>query len=169
MIELFAGICVGMQALALLQCSIIAHFFSEVHEDALLVLQTNYPDAVALGDITCITYEVIAAIVAQFPEHVMFCVLGGPPCQDVSKLNKRRRGALGQRSGLREQFALIYQWFLRAAGKTRVFAMMECTQMDASDRIWYDSVFRSKPYLICASEDVTLLVNQDFRPPFWWR
>ena len=86
--------------------------------------------------LTCITYEVVAAIVAQiFSEHVMFCVLGGPPCQDVSKLNKHRRGALGQRSGLREQFALIYQWFLRAAGKTREFVMMECTQMDTSDRI----------------------------------
>ena len=110
LVELFSGILPGSVAADALGIPVAATLFSEVDEAALRVASVQYPDAVPLGPIQGIVPDTIRNIIDSYP-RALFVILGGPPCQDVSLLNEQRRGADGPRSGLRAEYARIYDTF----------------------------------------------------------
>ena len=138
-----------------------AHYYSEVEADALLVAKVNHPGAIPLGSVVDIDDDVIWAIVTRQP-HALFLLGGGPPCTDVSLVNAFRKGANGAQSILRDEFERIYQR-LCAFAPGRVVGLMECTRMDAADRVAYDSVFHCTPFELCASPFSCVT-----RPRWWW-
>ena len=117
-----------------------ASYFSEICSDSCLVANTQFPSAINLGDIRLITQQHITDIVKKWPDRY-WLLTGGPPCQDVSLLNSDGCGSWGDRSGLREEFRRIYNWFCTAVPSERLFAIMECTKMLPEDQVAYDEVF----------------------------
>ena len=103
-----------------------------------------------LGDITVITREHIADIVKKWPDR-HWLITAGPPCQDVSLLNADGCGSWGDRSGLREEFRRIYNYFCTLVPSERLFAIMECTKMLPEDQVAYDEVFHRGPVEICSA------------------
>ena len=162
-IELFAGICIGSLAIANLGLPILAHYVSEIDPDSLLLISTLYPSACLLGDICAITRQNCKSIVDQFPGQVLFLLLAGPPCQDVSLLSIDRSGANGPRSGLRKEFARVYGIFRSLVPDSRIRGLMECVRMDAEDLPYYNGVFGSSPHLLCAKHWLPIT-----RPRLWW-
>ena len=148
LIELFGGLLSGAFAFQFLGWPVAAHYYSETEPDALYLAAINFPDAVNLGDIRKISDAVLTQMANKFPA-ALFVLAGGPPCTDVSLLNATRVGADGPASGLRGEFARIYQALL-AAAPGRVRGLMECTRMDAADRCSYDEVFGAAPFEVCA-------------------
>jgi len=66
-------------------------WYSEVDPAALRVMQAHYPHASSLGDVRFLAKHASAVDV----------LVGGPPCQDISKANASgRKGLKGSRSGL---------------------------------------------------------------------
>ena len=139
-----------------------ASYFSEICSDSCLVANTQFPSAINLGDIRLITQQHITDIVKKWPDRY-WLLTGGPPCQDVSLLNSDGCGSWGDRSGLREEFRRIYNWFCTAVPSERLFAIMECTKMLPEDQVAYDEVFHRGPVEICSAFAVPMT-----RPRLWW-
>ena len=120
-----------------------------------------YPDARQLGPIEDITEAALGNIIDADPDCNIL-VLGGPPCQDVSLLNVGRKGAFGNRSSFRTHFTRVFDLCMLKA-KTTVVGLMECTRMDAADRVECDAVFGRPPFEICSQwwQPIT-------RPRWWW-
>ena len=159
--ELFAGLLTASFVAQDMNLPVTATYFSETESAALKVASVQFPEAMCLGAVEGITEDTVSRIVAEHSD-ALFCVVGGPPCQDVSKLNPSRTGAEGSRSGLRAHFQRVYNLFAsRAPGST--FGLMECTQMSARDRSYYDAVFGSPPFLLCSRHFAPIT-----RPRLWW-
>ena len=107
--------------------------FSEIDPDAMLVGTCHYPAAISLGDIEELTLQDVLALVEKYPNSLVTMV-GGPPCTDVSLLKHNRQGAFGVCSRLRENFRKLVQPAREALG-SRFVGLMECTVMDAQDRL----------------------------------
>jgi DNA-cytosine methyltransferase len=72
--------------------------FSEIDNAAISVYESHYPKHFNLGNVTKITEEVI---IAQFKKHKgCDLIVGGFPCNDLSSLNKARKGLKGEKSSL---------------------------------------------------------------------
>ena len=102
MVELFAGINVARHAADRLKWRVAAHFVSEIDDDAWVVTQKNFPDAINLGRIEHISDEQFVSLLAEY-EDCLIVVTFGPPCQDVSLANAGGEGAGGSRSCLRDE------------------------------------------------------------------
>ena len=159
--ELFAGLLTASFVAQDMNLPVTATYFSETESAALKVASVQFPEAMCLGAVEGITEDTVSRIVAEHSD-ALFCVVGGPPCQDVSKLNPSRTGAEGSKSGLRAHFQRVYNLFAsRAPGST--FGLMECAQMSARDRSYYDTVFGSPPFLLCSRHFAPIT-----RPRLWW-
>ena len=149
LVELFAGLLTASFVAQDLNLPVTATYFSETEAAALKVASVQFPEAKCLGAVQEITKDTASDIVAAHP-GALFCIVGGPPCQDVSKLNPSRAGAEGSKSGLRAHFQRVYNLFTCLAPDS-TFGLMECTQMSPKDRSYYDQVFGSPPFLLCST------------------
>ena len=147
LVECFAGICPMALAFVQLFPNVVKHIMLEVAEAAIAVTQHHFPEALLLGDIKLVQVSNLAQEIKQCPPAAIV-LIGGPPCVDVSPLKAERSGAFGPESGVREHFKSIYQG-LKSTVPNKIAAVMECTPMDSSDRVAYDSVFGSSPYELC--------------------
>ena len=141
---------------------VVATYFSDTDAAALHVASVRFPSAVALPPVQDIDRGNIIDIVSRHPS-ALFVLLGGPPCQDVSLLSSAGAGSHGLRSGLRSEYARVYEELTEAAPPGRVVALMECTRMSRSDRVAYDEVFGSPPVLLCSRHFAPCT-----RPRLWW-
>jgi site-specific DNA-cytosine methylase len=90
-LSLFDGISCGQIALNRAGIKYKNYFASEIERDSINVTQHNYPDTIQLGDVTKLDTE-------KLPE--IYILMGGSPCQDLSRANKNGEGLRGDRSGL---------------------------------------------------------------------
>lgn len=89
--SLFDGISCGQIALERLNIPIAEYFASEVDKYAIQVTQSNYPKTIQIGDVTKIDFN---------NYHDIDLLIGGSPCQDLSRAKGNRQGLNGARSGL---------------------------------------------------------------------
>ena len=163
LIELFAGLLPLSLLFRLFGWQFhVASYYSEIDETARRVIQHEFPEATDLGDVTAMTEAGVLAIVEAHPE-ALIVVAFGPPCVDVSLLKKRRAGAWGPQSALREAGRRVYHWAYARAPQ-RAIGILECTRMTNEDRKVYDDVFPGgQAFEICSSPWVPVT-----RPRWWW-
>ena len=90
-LSLFDGISCGQIALERAGIKVDTYFASEIDKHAMEVTQENYPYTVQLGDIEDINFNDYGGI---------DILLGGSPCQDLSRCNSENRGLDGDKSKL---------------------------------------------------------------------
>ena len=90
-LSLFDGMSCGQIALEKAGIPVNKYFASEIDAKAISVTQKNYPNTIQLGDVTKVD-------LSQLP-HIDI-LIGGSPCQDLSRGNPNGKGLRGERSGL---------------------------------------------------------------------
>lgn len=90
-LSLFDGISCGHLALDRVGIKVDNYFASEVDKHALQVTMTNYPNTIQLGDVRSIDFHKYKNI---------DLLLGGSPCQDLSKASTKQAGLNGEKSKL---------------------------------------------------------------------
>src|ERR1700742_1768220 len=95
-LSLFDGISCARIAAERAGISVENYYAAEIDKHAKKIAQANYPDTVQLGDVRSITAEIIP--------HKIDLMVAGPPCQDLSALNKNGKGLEGEKSGLFFEF-----------------------------------------------------------------
>ena len=94
-LSLFDGMSCGQIALNRAEIKYDNYFASEIEKKAILVTQKNYPDTQQLGSVTDIHG-------VDLPKIDL--LLGGSPCQDLSKAKTSGAGLKGAQSGLFWEF-----------------------------------------------------------------
>jgi DNA-cytosine methyltransferase len=90
-LSLFDGISCGQIALNRVGIEYDNYFASEIDINAIKVTKHNYPNTTHIGDINDI----------EFTEyHDIDILIGGSPCQDLSRCNLENKGLIGERSKL---------------------------------------------------------------------
>lgn len=103
-LSLFDGISCGQVALERAGIKVDNYFASEINPDSIKVTQTNYPNTVQLGDVCGIDEQKLR----ELPKIDL--LIGGSPCQDLSRANSNGRGLEGARSGLFYEYIRIRNW-----------------------------------------------------------
>ena len=90
--SLFDGISCGRLACERAGLEVGNYYSSEVDKYAIQITQKNYPDTIQLGDVQNIDFTRYTGTIDL--------LIGGSPCQDLSKAKTNRQGLSGSRSGL---------------------------------------------------------------------
>lgn len=90
--SLFGGIECGRVACDVAGLNIGDYYSSEIDKYAIQITQKNYPNIVQLGDVREIDFSKYAGKIDL--------LIGGSPCQDLSRAKANREGLNGSRSGL---------------------------------------------------------------------
>ena len=90
--SLFDGISCGRLACVRAGLDVENYYSSEIDKYAIQITQKNYPDTIQLGDVRNIDF-------ARYTGTIDL-LIGGSPCQDLSKAKTNRQGLSGSRSGL---------------------------------------------------------------------
>lgn len=106
-LSLFDGISCGQIALEQIGVQVATYFASEIDKYAIIVTQSNYPNTKQIGDVKNVRAD-------ELPSIDM--VIGGSPCQDLSKA-KVGVGLRGKESRLLFEFIRLLRecnpkWFL---------------------------------------------------------
>ena len=101
-LSLFDGISCGQIALNRAGIKYDNYFASEIKNHAIKVTQHNYPNTIQLGDVIKIKSK-------DFPKIDL--LIGGSPCQDFSKANKKRKGLKGEKSSLFFEYVRLLKEF----------------------------------------------------------
>ncbi|MDV9712365.1 DNA cytosine methyltransferase [Clostridioides difficile] len=101
-LSLFDGMSCGQIALKKIGLKVENYFASEIKEHAKKVTQYNYPNTIQLGNIRDISFEngVLKSEDGLYKVSCIDLLMGGSPCQDLSRGNKNIAGLEGQKSGL---------------------------------------------------------------------
>eukprot|EP00438_Fugacium_kawagutii_P006880 Skav204949 [mRNA] locus=scaffold3104:7120:25458:+ [translate_table: standard] len=114
------------------------HVSSEVSKEGSRVIESHFPDTVAVGDVANISEETVIGWSLQFSNVGVVVVGGGPPCQGVSGLNAGRKGSSlrDARSRLFFHVPRVYHLCRRHFKWAQVHHMMESVaSMDSEDRV----------------------------------
>ena len=93
-VGLFDGVGALRVAADVLQLPMGGHISAEVSVEGSRVLESNFPDTIAVGDVAGISEDMVLGWALKFSNAGVVLVGGGPPCQGVSGLNSDRKGAL---------------------------------------------------------------------------
>lgn len=94
-LSLFDGISCAQIALERAGFNIGNYYASEIDKTSIKVTMSNYPKTIQLGDVNNIDFKKLGGI--DF-------LCGGSPCQDISNLNKNKKGLDGSKSKLFYKF-----------------------------------------------------------------
>lgn len=97
-LSLFDGISCGQIALERAGLKVDKYFASEIDKDAISVTQYNYPNTIQLGDIRNINLDILPKI---------DLLIGGSPCQDLSRAKTNGCGLNGEKSSLFYEYVRV--------------------------------------------------------------
>lgn len=98
-LSLFDGMSCGRIALERAGIKVKKYYASEIKDIGIQVTQDNYPDTIQLGD--------VKGIKACNLDKIDL-IIGGSPCQDLSRANKERLGLEGEKSILFFNYLRLY-------------------------------------------------------------
>ena len=164
-IGLFDGIGALRVACDLLQLPMAGHASSEVSPQARRVLDSHFPDTLALGSVEEVSSEAILELAMKFSNAGVVLVGAGPPCQGVSGLNSDRKGALKDaRSSLFPHVRRVYEECQRRFPWAQVHYFMESVaSMDERDRVAMSMSIGTTPWMVDS-----LSVSLCRRPRLYW-
>lgn len=103
-LSLFDGISCGQVALQRAGIQADTYFASEVNEKAITVTQYHHPDTIQIGDVQLLQDEQLK----KLPEINL--LIGGSPCQGISKARSIRDNLEDPRSKLFYEYMRILEW-----------------------------------------------------------
>ncbi|MBD1379077.1 DNA cytosine methyltransferase [Metabacillus arenae] len=106
-LSLFDGISCGQVALERTGIKVDNYFASEINEDSMKVAKHNYPNIKHIGDVTKLNEEFLK----QLPKIDL--LIGGSPCQGLSKAKSGRKNLDDPRSKLFYKYVEIRDWLLK--------------------------------------------------------
>ena len=164
-VGLFDGVGALRVAADVLQLPMGGHISAEVSAEGSRVLESNFPDTVAVGDVANISDEMVQGWAMKYCNVGVVLVGGGPPCQGVSGLNYDRKGALKDaRSKLFVHVRRVYELCKKHFRWAQVHYLMESVfSMDAQDRATMSEDIGSTPYMIDAAG-----ISICRRPRLYW-
>lgn len=148
-LSLFDGISCGMLAFERAGIPIEKYYASEIDRYAIKISNKNYPEIIQLGDIKNISSEVLDLIM---PIDI---IIGGSPCQDLSKYKYDRgevTGLNGEKSGLFYEYIRILNYV-----KPKYFLLENVASMENKWKDLMSEIIGVKPIminsaLVCAAE-----------------
>ena len=147
-LSLFDGMSCGQQAIEKLGIKNYKYYASEIKSHAIKLTQHNYPGTIQLGDVTkWIEWDI------QKPN----LLLGGSPCQDFSRGNKKRLGLEGSKSSLFFEYVNILNHY-----KPEYF-LLENVVMDIEDNNFITKTLGVEPIRINSE-----LVSPQLRDRYYW-
>lgn len=90
-LSLFDGISCGQIALERAGIKVANYYASEIDKDAITITQHNYPNTIQLGDVKNLNLDILPKI---------DLLIGGSPCQDLSRAKSNGKGLEGEKSSL---------------------------------------------------------------------
>ena len=163
------GLCDGVGALRVaadvLQLPMGGHISAEVSVEGSRVLESNFPDTIAVGDVAGISEDMVLGWALKFSNAGVALVGGGPPCQGVSVLNSDQKGALKDaRSKLFVHVRRVYELCKKYFRWAQVHYFMESVfSMDAKDRATMSADIGVTPCLVDAAG-----ISICRRPRLYW-
>ena len=147
-LSLFDGMSCGQIALNRVGIDYENYFASEIKPHAIQTTQHNYPNTIQVGDITKLNGK-------ELPQIDL--LIGGSPCQDFSRANRKQDGSDGEKSGL-------FWEYVRLLKETEPkYFLLENVRMKQE---WQDIISEElgvKPVRINSS-----LVSGAMRDRFYW-
>lgn len=147
-LSLFDGMSCGQIALNRVGIDYENYFASEIKPHAIQTTQHNYPNTIQVGDITKLNGK-------ELPQIDL--LIGGSPCQDFSRANRKQDGLDGEKSGL-------FWEYVRLLKETEPkYFLLENVRMKQE---WQDIISEElgvKPVRINSS-----LVSGAMRDRFYW-
>lgn len=108
-LSLFDGMSCGRLALEKLGIEIEQYYASEIEQKAIEVTQRNFPDTIQIGDVEKVRYEngVLHTENGAYDVGQIDLMIGGSPCQDLSKIKTGGKGLDGEKSKLFYEYVRI--------------------------------------------------------------
>jgi len=150
-LSLFDGISCARVALERAGIPVKAYYASEIDMHAMLVSRKNWPDIIQLGDITRLWGSL-------FPKESVDLLIGGSPCQDLSRAKHDGKGLEGERSGLFYEYLRILKTV-----KPRFFILENVASMKREYRDIITKELGVEPIMIDAA-----LVSAQTRKRYFW-
>lgn len=155
-LSLFDGISCARVALKKAGIPVEVYYASEIDKHALTIAQKNWPDTVQLGDITTIHHRF--DMDETFAGGGIDLLIGGSPCQDLSRAKTDGQGLKGSRSSLFYDYLRI----LRNV-KPKWFILENVASMKAVYRDEITKLLGVEPIMI----DAALVSAQTRKRLFW--
>ena len=164
-IGLFDGIGALRVATDLLQLPMAGHISVECSEAANRVVTSAFPNSIHVERVQDVTWEEVEKWACEFSSVGIVLLRGGPPCQDVSKLNADRASSQkGMRSSLYKEVPRVRSLCQRGFPWAQVHLLMESVaSMDAGDREAMSRDLEMIPYRVDSSG-----VSLARRPRLYW-
>jgi DNA (cytosine-5)-methyltransferase 3A len=105
-LSLFDGISCGRESIKRLGVKLDSYFASEINEDSIKVAKYNHPDIIHIGDVTKLDEEFLKTL----PKIDL--LIGGSPCQGLSKAKSGRLNLDDPRSKLFFEYVRIRDWLI---------------------------------------------------------
>lgn len=150
-LSLFDGISCARVALDRLGYE-VEYLASEIDENAIEISKRNWPDIVQLGDVKKIDGKKVRR------GGYIDLLIGGSPCQDLSRAKHRREGLKGARSSLFYEYLRILKEV-----KPRYFVLENVASMPAEAREEISNHLGMQPMMIDAA-----LVSAQMRRRYFW-
>jgi len=148
-LSLFDGISVAQLSLSQMGIPIKNYYASEIDEKAISVTRHHFPSTIQLGDVRSIDTTKLPQI-----DLLIF----GSPCQDMSSINKNRKGLIGEKSSLFHDAARILNEV-----KPKYFLMENVASMNKTDRDEISEILGIEPIKINSS-----LLTAQLRSRYYW-
>lgn len=164
-IGLFDGIGALRVACDVLGWHVHGHVSVEISPQAQRVVESRFPNTIAVSDVTEITLETVQEWARRFSQVGLVMLGAGPPCQGVSDLNAGRKGAMRDaRSHLFVHVSRIRDLLKQCFPWAQVRALMESVaSMDNKDEQVMSADFGGQPWQIDA-----VGVSLARRPRLYW-
>ena len=163
---MFDGISCGQQALTEMELNINQYFASEINGDSICITQSNFPNTIQIGDVTQIlniekggTHKVSDTL-KNLPKIDL--LIGGSPCQGLSRANKDRLNLKDSRSKLFFNFVEIRNW-IRKHNNPNVVWLLENVKPNLETIEIMNEVLGCAPYEINSNH----FVAQDRIRLYW--
>ena len=148
-LSLFDGISVAQLALSAMGITVKNYYASEIDTKAISVTSHHFPDTIQLGDVKQVD-------TTKLPEIDL--LIFGSPCQDMSSINKNRKGLAGEKSSLFHDAVRILNEI-----KPKYFLMENVASMSKTDRNEISKILGVEPIKINSN-----LLTAQHRSRYYW-
>lgn len=160
-LSLFDGIACARVALDRSRIEVEAYYASEIEQTPIEMTQRNWPATVQLGDVKNVKRNMPSAPMLRDIAHTLNDIdllIGGSPCQDLSRAKHFREGLRGKRSSLFYEYVRILNEV-----KPKWFILENVASMPAEAREEMTRHLGVEPIMI----DAALVGAQSRRRLFW--
>ena len=156
-LSLFDGISCGQVALQKSDLKIDHYYASEICEDSMRVTKDNYPNTIQLGSVTLLDDKELK----KLPKIDL--LIGGSPCQDLSKAKTNGEGLQGSKSILFYDYVRILNWIREFNNPEIKFLLENVKPNEETTSIMTNALGSKQPIMIDS-----VLVSAQRRKRLYW-